>query len=452
MTVIKRCSLRERLLRAILIPLALCLFGIGFLSFYASSDDIEALDDAQLLSHAKIIRSLMDHELHEDEPGELNLLINDTSLDYRYEKNLAYRVWFKGHLILHSPSSENFPESAGPDGFSTRSVQGAPWRFYTQYDNDIGVTTEVSELVSLRREQGYELLLSLFTPQLLLFPAIFILVSIGIKIGLRPIERLAEQVRSRSAHDLTPVGSDIIPEEVYPFIASVNELMARLERVIVNERSFTGNAAHELRTPLAAIKTQAQVAAMATVPEERAILLRDLASGVDRATHLVDQMLELARLDETSNGDKPYDISVVVAQAMLQHRTAVQAASLKLKSQITPGLIAHGHRDAATLLVKNLVENAIKYTPANGEISVSLTAESNQIALIVADTGIGISDHDKRVSLERFVRLNKGDQPGAGLGLAIVQRAVELHRGTLTLSDPPIGSGLVVRVTLPRAA
>jgi signal transduction histidine kinase len=452
MTAIKRCSLRERLLRAILIPLAVCLFGIGFLSFYASTDDIEALDDAQLLSHAKIIRSLMDHELHEDEPSELNLLIKETTLDYRYEKNLAYRVWFKGKLILHSPSSANFPDAPGPDGFSTRAVQNTPWRFYTQYDNDLNVITEVSELVSLRREQGYELLLSLFAPQLLLFPAIIILVSIGIKIGLTPIQRLADQVRARSAQDLTPVGSDVIPAEVSPFINAVNELMARLERVIANERSFTGNAAHELRTPLAAIKAQAQVAAMATTPDERAILLRDLASGVDRATHLVDQMLELARLDETSPIEKPYDISATTAETVLQQRNAAQTAGVQIKSHITPGLIAQGHREAASVLVKNLIENAIKYTPAKGEINISLAAENNVIALTVADTGVGISTPDKQAALERFVRFNKGEQPGAGLGLAIVQRAVELHHGQLTLSDPPNGSGLVVRVTLPRAA
>lgn len=447
---IKRCSLRTRLLRTLLIPLGISILAVGGFALYVAVNEVQHIDDALLISQAKVIRALMDHEVHEDEPDELHLVINGTTFTRRYEKALAYRVWFHDRLILRSLNTDAFPPSPGDEGFSIRTVAGAPWRFYTETDPILSVITEVSEPLSLRARQAVKVVGALFGPQALLIPIIFLLVSFGIRIGLEPIRKLSAQIATRSAEDLAPIAGDVIPLEVSPFVDAVNALMARLAIVIRQERSFTDNAAHELRTPLAAIKTQAQVAAMAEDPEERAALLRDLAAGVDRASHVVDQVLGLARLDEQRVRGHSFDLSAAAEDVAGQFAAPAARAGLTLKAAVVPGIRIDGDRDAAVLMMRNLIENAVKYTPSAGRVDVRLDAGSDGARFEVADTGPGIPDTDKLMAFERFVRLGRTERPGAGLGLAIAKRAAELHGGTITLADPPQGSGLVVTALLPR--
>jgi two-component system, OmpR family, sensor histidine kinase QseC len=441
----KRCSLRARLLRALLIPLGLSFVVVGALSFFLAIRETRALDDAQLISHAGVIRALLDHELREDEPGELDLVIDPTPQGYRYERDFAYRVWLKGVLILSSPNSSAFPTEPGAAGFRNASVDGKMWRFFTKSDESIGVVTEVSEPAALRIQQGLQLLAGTIGPQLLLIPALFVAASVGVGIGLAPIRKLSQQVSQRSAQELSPIESDIIPSEIDPLISAFNDLLSRIDRAMRNERSFTDNAAHELRTPLAAIKAQAQIAAVTTDPDERAILLRDMAQSVDRSAYIIEQMLGLARLDEASRGTQDFDLSAVV-QDIVSHLTErARLRGLQLDASITPRMTLRGDADTATILVRNLIENAVKYTPALGQVRVMLIQGPSGPSLEVSDTGPGIPDDQKQRVFDRFVRLGRSDQPGAGLGLAIARRAAELLGGQISLSDAK-PSGLIVRV------
>ena len=442
-------SLKARLLGLLLLPLIVGLTAVGGIALYNATREISAVDDAQLLSNAKILRALIFHELLEGEEEDLHLIIETTMFNLPYERVLAYRVWRGKELVLRSDNSVTFPASPAPAGYSTQIVAGVPWRFCVISDRNMGVQTEVAERVAVRRQLSLRILFSIFAPIVFLIPLVLGIFAFGLSRGLRPIGEISREVGIRSVQHMQPVRPARVPAELLPLVRAINSLLLRLKDAFERERQFTDDAAHELRTPLAVMKTQAQVVAMAATAEERQPLLNDLNAGVDRAARIVDQLLELARLESGTAPDQTFNLTPELEAAANMLAEACLAKNVTVQLDVPVLLEVRGGAEAAGILLRNILDNAVKFSPKGGLIVVSGGARADGVVLHISDNGPGVAAEHREAVFERFTRLGDADIHGAGLGLTIARRVAELHGATITLLDNDAGSGLTVEVWFP---
>lgn len=288
-------------------------------------------------------------------------------------------------------------------------------------------------------------------PMLVALPALAILMLGAVSFALRPLQRIAHEVEARAPDYLAPLETVGAPSEVRPLIDRLNRLFGDIGRAFDNERRLTSDAAHELRTPLAALKTQAQVALAATDAASRDHALRQIVAGCDRATHLVEQLLTLARLDDTR--DAPF---VAIDLAQLAAEVLGEAADEAVRHGQNLSLAdegaacrVRGDRTLLAVLLRNLLRNAIRHAPAGTSIEVAVAAVGGGCMLAVVDDGPGIADDEREAIVQRFRRGSNAQGSGSGLGLSIALRIAELHGATLTLAPRPAGRGLAARVAFP---
>lgn len=264
--------------------------------------------------------------------------------------------------------------------------------------------------------------------------------------GLKPLDEVAAELSKRAPEQLDPVMPAAAPREVQPLIEALNALFARVDRAMEDERVFTADAAHELRTPLAAIATQAQVATRARDAAERDHALAQLAASARRASHLVEQLLTLARLDPASQpAMSEVQLDMLAAEVCADHGAAALDKQITLELDAPDAVSVTANEAMLRSLLRNLIDNAVRYTPAGGKIGVGVAGRM----LTVSDSGPGIPATQREKALRRLHRLAGQDIEGSGLGLSIVARIVELHDATLELTDGIGQPGLTVRVTFP---
>jgi two-component system sensor histidine kinase QseC len=235
-------------------------------------------------------------------------------------------------------------------------------------------------------------------------------------------------------------------------VTSLNQLFERVQRLIEQERRFTADAAHELRTPLAGIRAQAQVALGATADAERAHALDGVIAGCDRATHTVEQMLTLARLapDAVSFRPVPLELAVVLKSTITDLAPAALAKEMDIELTLEQDVSAFGDAGLLAVLFRNLIDNALRYSPPATRVAIQIEPGDDEALVRITDAGPGISASERSHVGRRFYRAPGTQAPGSGLGLSIVHRILELHRGRMQFDAPPTGSGLQVTVALPR--
>ena len=297
---------------------------------------------------------------------------------------------------------------------------------------------------ALRHELDEHFIKALLTPLLFGLPLLGSWIWFATRRGLVPLDDVAAELGKRAPDRLDPIMPVAAPREVRSLLEALNTLFARVEQAMEKERSFTADAAHELRTPLAAIATQAQVAARARDAAERDHALAQLTASARRASHLVEQLLTLARLDPAS---RPVMSSVrldtLAAEVCADHGAAALDKQITLELDAPAAVSVTANEAMLRILLRNLIDNAVRYTPAGGKIGVGVTARM----LTVSDSGPGIPASKRDDALRRLHRLAGQDIEGSGLGLSIVARIAELHGATLELADGIGQPGLTVRVT-----
>jgi len=410
--------------------------AIGGFTLYSSWKEIEEVYDAQLIHEAKVLHQLTEHELSEYEDRTINLIPETEDLGYKYERNIAFRIWHHGSAISRSANAPAFDELQAPPGLSNQRVAGERWRFFVYLDPTSGITVETSERYRIRYELIWYLLLGLLLPASLFIPVVLLVVWYGTSRGLRPLARLSRDVDSRDSDDLSSIDPARTPWEIDSLVTAINRLFKRLKDALDRERDFTDNAAHELRTPLAAIKAQAQALRprMASAPRCNEGFANLLAS-IDRATRLVDKMLAFSRLQKESPRQTSVDLQSLLRETAAEMAADAVAKGQELTLETEEHVTIRGDRHALGIMVRNLIENAIKYTPSGGAISVALRRIGTRPAVEVKDNGPGIVDPEKDRVLNRFYRIAGGDSPGGGLGLAIVKWIADQHHADLSLSD-----------------
>lgn len=327
---------------------------------------------------------------------------------------------------------------------------------------DQKVLVQVGETLGKRTRLATEIVKGVILPQFIVLPISVLLVWFGLSRGIAPLNQMQARLQARKPGDLSPIPLDQVPEELSPLIISFNELLLRLELNMQAQKRFVSDAAHQLKTPLAGLRLQAELAASATQDAEREQSLQNIARGSRQATRLVNQLLVLARAEAQSNDILNHHVpkTTVDLSALAQEITTDrvdEALSLghDLGLEIDTPITLLGNETLLRELLKNLIDNAITYAPPATRITVRVSEFPDSVLLEVEDTGYGIPQHERNAVLQPFYRVLGTGKDGSGLGLAIVQRITTQHQGKLSLLDSPSSSqqdfpGLLVQVHLPK--
>lgn len=449
----KDWSLRTRLLVIAALASLTTLLAGGGAMYWAAQHEDQRLLDSRLEDLARTVLSFAEHEITEIlGEGRTELMHTETAatLGSRYR----YQIWTRhGSMLLHSyKASPSVPMMPLRNlGFGTVAIEGDDFRVFSMEGNGGEMVIQVAECLD-ERESAIGIVSLYFIGFLLLpFGIVFAVTWWLLRRSLRSIDASAAQLSQRSPIDLTPVVAENPPVELKPMITSINALFERINKTLSLERGFTAVAAHELRTPLAGLRAHAQIAATARSPEELAESLAAVMVGVDRAAHLLDQLLDLARMEsvasDTDRLRQSVDIARVYESVVSDLGSLASRRGLRIESDFMEERIV-AMELGMLLLLRNLLGNAIRYTPAGGRVNVSTRREGTAITLTVDDSGPGIPPESRERVFERFDRLGAIGDEGVGLGMSIVQSVVVAHQAMIRLLESPLG-GLRVQVHFP---
>lgn len=447
-------SLKARItLFASLLAGLLWLLAAGW-TWIQARHEAEELFDAHLVQAASLLIAQTGVELeHEDD--EAFTETHAPSL-HRHARRVAFQVWVDRQLRLHSANAPATPLSKVEEGLSDSVVDGEAWRVFSAWNERRQALVQVGERSAARQEMARAVAAGLLRPLLIALPLLALLIWLAVRQGVRPLERVTRDLAQRSPENLAALDTAGLPSEARPLVERLNDLFGRVEQSFAQERRFTADAAHELRTPLAGLRAQAQVALAAGNEAARSHALEQLLQGCDRTTHLIEQLLVLARVDAAKAADFGELAPAAIAREVLgQLAPAALAKSIDLELQADDAARLRGNPAWLAVLVRNLVDNAIRYSPPGGQVRVSIARDGDGIALQVADSGLGVADDELACLGRRFWRSLDSGQPaatGSGLGLSIVERIVALHGGRLSFARREGGAGLSVSVRLPSTA
>ncbi len=424
-------SIRRRLLVALLSALALTGLASSGATWLAARKEANDQFDYQLRQMAL---SLRDQTLQS--PADFL-----AAWDYDF----IVQVWSpRGDLVYLSNRGIVLPQSGS--GFQTVAVRGEDWRVFTLGQRDKVI--QVAAPVSLRQDRASAMALRILLPVLAAIPLFALLIWLLVGRELRPLDAIARAIRRREPASLEPLAAGRLPEEVQPMVAELNALLARLREAIEAQKRFTADAAHELRSPLTALQLQIELLGRAQSAEERHEALETLHAGVGRAARLVEQLLTMARLEPEASAGAPaaLDLSEIAVSVGADLEPLAEAKGVELRLGRIEATRISGRAQALYTLVRNLVDNAIRYTPAPGRVTVEVGHDGGDALLMVSDTGPGIPPAERERVFDRFYRLPDAAADGSGLGLAIVKQIADAHGAEIALGEADHGRGLRVTV------
>ncbi|MEX8518247.1 MAG: sensor histidine kinase [Leptothrix sp. (in: b-proteobacteria)] len=453
-TILQSGSLKRRMLLIALCSTLLA-WVVGAAAMYWSAiGQNDQLHDERLAELAHTLLRFADHELLELRgdgvigPGGIVDEETTTALQGRYR----YQIWSnEGQILLRSANAS--PDQPlgqqGKHGFDHVQIDGRETCVYVHQANSGQMAIHVAEFED---ERASVLVGTLAGPVMSFFVAVLVLLSlIGwfLAKALQPAAEIARQLVLRGPTELTPLSMGGLPQELVPIHEAINALFGRIGAAMARERDFSSVAAHELRTPLAALRLHAQIAQRTTDPAVRAEALGGLQASVDRCAHFVDQLLTLARVEgqPVDARVEPIDLPQLVSDVIDDLAVEANRRKVQIISQVddTAGLV--GRRFGVQTMLRNLVSNAIRHVPPGGHISIASEVGEQGVSLIVDDSGCGIPAAERERVFDRFRRLHD-DGTGIGLGLSIVRTVAEAHRAVVKLLDSPLG-GLRVQIQFP---
>ncbi|WP_317201579.1 ATP-binding protein [Janthinobacterium sp.] len=367
--------------------------------------------------------------------------------------DLVVQVWTPdGVQVYRSISRAELPQRAVL-GFSNVKANGTTYRIFSVQTSS--QTVQVAQDMAVRKRMAGNMALRTVGPIALMAPILMLVVWWVVSGSLAPVERVRKQVAARQADDLSPVSEAGLPDEVQPLVQELNLLFGRVKTAFDAQQHFVADAAHELRTPLAALKLQVLSLERADCEQARGVAIGRLGAGIERATRLVEQLLVLARQEASAaNGDllQPLELGELLKRTLGDMSGAAQARKIDLGlHHADPDARVAGQADALIIMLRNLVDNALKYTPAGGTVDLDLRTSPLGVTLSVEDSGPGISPEERERVFNRFYRVPGSSAGGSGLGLAIIKSIAERHGARLVLDQSARLGGLCVRVEFPVA-
>lgn len=432
-------SIRRWLLAALLAALAVAGLAAASATYFSARGEVDALLDEEL---RQVALSLSDHAVLD--------LRRLESVAANPDQRVLVQIWdpaFDRPYVSRIVGNSPMPRT--DDGYATLVHDGRSWRVFTLFTGHQLI--QVAQPTALRTELAARTAWKLLAPVLVLLPLLGVAGWWIVGRGLAPLGRIAQAVKQRSPAALTPVPTAGLPSEIRPLAESLNDLLNRLDQSFTLQRRFAADAAHELRTPLTALTLQVQLAERAQTDEDRARSFERLRQGLRRATRLVQQLLTMARLDPDAAASEPaaIDVGTLVGSVVDDLRPLAKERSIEIAADdSTGGATVSGNEDALRILFNNLVDNAIRYTPAGGRVTANAVRNGDHVEVRVEDTGPGIAEEERERVFDRFYRASTAGDSGTGLGLAIAAQVADLHRGRIALGSGPAG-GLSVCVRLP---
>ena len=443
-------SLRQRL-TWLLVGAAVAAWGVSSLWLYRSAlAQTDRLFDAALVEAAHAVLAVVARELTHHPEDEDEAEIELEAVDHAHTESIFYQVRSRrGDIVFRSPGAPPAPlAAAGSSGFSNAKLPGGEYRVYSLEARRERTTIHVAQPLSVRTQFAQSAALRLLLPGLVLAAALVIGTWLIVRRVTAPVVGFAGAIDARAPGDSAPVQLDGLPAELRPVGLAVNRLFARVDEALQHERTLTADAAHELRTPLAALRAQAQVALRARDDGERGEALRALIGGVDRATRLVESVLALARLDARSidRAALPLvSLDKVAADAADALRADRRVHSIRVELDV-PAVRVRADPDSLPIALRNLCENALRH--ASSRVRVEARVDHGEVTIAVRDDGPGMSADQQARAFDRFYR-GGIDGGGAGLGLALVKRVAEMHGGHVRFAVGLDGKGLGVELVMP---
>jgi two-component system sensor histidine kinase QseC len=441
-------SIKRRLLVTLLGTVTVVWLATAAYSYWDARHEIDELLDAHLAQSAALLVAQAGHELEE-------LDIEHAPQLHRYGRRVAFQIWEQGRTLrLHSVNAPNDRLSPREEGFSDAVADERRWRVFSSWDPKRRFLIQVGEQRDARDEIAAGIGRNLLAPLVFALLVLGMLVYLGVAAATRPLARVSREVAARAPENLRPIAVDDCPAEVAPLVDGLNRLFGRVTKSIENERRFTADAAHELRTPIAALRVQAQVARAAADDRERQRALDNVIVGCDRATHLVEQLLTLARLDPVypRSRAESCDLRAVAKNVVAEIAPRAVAKAVEIELDEGAPALARGDAGLLAILVRNLVDNAVRYGPPGTTVRVCIEPVGPLAgpALSVADEGPGVPPDELPNLGNRFYRAIGTGESGSGLGLSIVKRIAELHDGVVSFEAGPAGKGLRATVAFGR--
>ena len=448
-------SIRARLIAVLIGSTGLVwLLAVGWI-YLSTQAEVERVLDARLMEAARMVNSLLsDHRIEAGlDKAAASQALGAFEVDHSsYERQLSCQIWsLEGTLVGRSQNAPDTRLSGASAGFADAEVGGEQWRVFTVENQALGVRVMVGDSLQIRDRLVGDVIKGLVVPALLILPFLAGVILISVRRGLSPLSDMAQTLAVRPANDLRPLASVDLPREIAPAIGALNGLFRRVQEARERERSFTAFAAHELKTPLAGVKTQAQIALASDDPAVHANALRQITLGVDRTARLVKQLLDLAALE--ANDAEP---DVVEARAADLLEAAVAELSLPAGGgRVVVDAGAGAERTVRvepqflSLALRNLIENALNHAPGDVPVTCRIEAGGDRaVRFVVEDEGPGIPEAEMALVVQKFVRGRTRSATGSGLGLAIAQAAMARIGGRLTLENRDEG-GLRAGLSVP---
>jgi two-component system OmpR family sensor kinase/two-component system sensor histidine kinase QseC len=435
-------SIRARLLLALIVLVAIISLLAAGVTYRRVLNETSTLFDYQLRQMALSLR------------GQISLAPRVEVPPDQGGSDFVVQIWdpFGARVYLSRPGLPLINQTIL--GYADLSLQGQTWRAYGLQTAD-GVI-QIAQPSRVREELARAAALRVVVPLVLLLPIMVACVTWIVQSGLHPLRFVTTEVQRRDARSLAPLSTTRLPLEIEPLVGELNRLLARLDEAFAAQRDFVADAAHELRSPLTSLRLQLQLLDRAPDEAARVEAREMLGAAVERAIHLAEQLLTLARIDPQEPGLnlQSQDLEPIAAQSIADCHALAIARRVEMSLQAEPGLRIRGDREALRILVRNLVDNAVRYTPEGGAVQISSRRASDGGAVLeVLDTGHGIPAAERKRAFDRFYRLNTAQESGTGLGLAIVRAIAQRHGASVTLGSGVPGStfsGLMVAVHFPK--
>lgn len=436
-------SIRTRLFFILMITTGIVWTSAVAWIYLSTRAEVERVLDARLTEAARMVSSLITSQ-EIDPRRAAQLPAGATILHTSYDRQLSCQIWaLDGTLVGRSDGAPSAPLTEGRSGFSETSIDGELWRVYAIENKDLGMRVLVGDNLRVRDRLVGDVIKGLLLPASLIMPILAGLIWLSVRKGLAPLSRMAATLGRRDASDLSPLPDMDAPSEIRPVIKSLNGLFGRVSAAREHERNFTAFAAHELRTPIAGLKTQAQVALGSDDDTIQRNALQQIVVGVDRTSRLVRQLTDITAAEASEALPQYGEMNVghslsLLADELAPHMPRGARVSVSLQEslydlwlKIEPGLFM--------LAARNLLENALLHSPPSGVVRCSATLDGGVISIIFDDNGPGIPEDELPRVKERFFRGRNKTPVGSGLGLAIVDLALSRAGGTMRLSNRPEG-------------
>jgi two-component system, OmpR family, sensor histidine kinase QseC len=484
-------SIKSFLISTILGIVIFAIIIISYISYTETQHEIEELFDAELAQTSKIFLRFIDFKIDQHPSPDMNTLSNEqlsylsdkllanTNEDmprHEYEGKIAFIIYDSGYnILLESENAPKYYPKKLQQGFLRKNIDDQKWHLFILKDKKSKLWLVTAQHDEIRQELSEEILIGLLDTSLIGTPILILLIWFLLGKGLKPLEVIAQKISKRDPKHLELLQMDQVPDEIQPIIESLNQLFERLSKALEREKRFTADASHELRTPLSILKIHAQNAQVAKNKKESEQSLDLLLQGVDKSTHLVEQLLKLARLEPEQTTKIKFKLINISALLKKEYALKIPLA-LNKHQDINIDLpkeevFCAVNELAVSLMMSNLLENAINYCPQNGKIDVNLTIDNlttgnlttgnlttgnlntekinTQFSLSIENTGDIILKENKERLFERFYRINPGKSKGSGLGLSIVKQCVDIHHAEITLPETESGLHIVIKFNCP---